>query len=131
LNETGANSQYPTIEFNEYATYTVTVTHQNNCGTTSATQTIRFEPAPIVNAGVYDSICFNGSVNLNGSVNGSVNSITWVGGTGTFSPGRNSLNAVYTPSLEERQAGSVDLILRTTTDLSSPCNVVEGFTTVN
>uniref|UniRef100_UPI00333FCB67 PKD-like domain-containing protein n=1 Tax=Pseudopedobacter sp. TaxID=1936787 RepID=UPI00333FCB67 len=128
---TGQNSKFPVIDFTEYATYTITVTHQNNCGTVSAVQNITFEPAPTVNAGTYDAICFTGSVNLNGTINGTVNSFEWVGGMGVFLPDRNTLNANYTPTEAERQSGRVDLTLRATTNLASPCNVVEGFTTIN
>ncbi|RYD96318.1 MAG: PKD domain-containing protein, partial [Sphingobacteriales bacterium] len=131
IGETGPNSKFPVIDFTEYSTYTVTVTHKNNCGTSSASQTLKFEPAPVVDAGTYPALCFLGDLSLNGSVTGSVNSYEWVGGTGTFSPDRKTLNAIYTPSQAERQAGQVNLTLRALTSLAAPCNVVEGFTTIN
>lgn len=130
IGETGPNSKYPVIDFTEYVSYTVTVTHRNNCGSVTTTQILSFAPAPIVNAGTYSPICYRGDITLNGSIEGTVVNFEWVGGNGTFSPNRNTLNAIYTPSLTERQAGQADLILRANTDLAAPCNVIEGFTTI-
>ncbi len=130
IGETGPNSKFPVIDFTDYTTYTITVTHKNNCGTATASQTLTFEPAPIVNAGTYGPLCYRGEVTLNGTIRGNVLNREWIGGTGTFSPNRNALDAVYTPSAAERQAGKVDLILRATTSLAAPCNIVEGFATI-
>ena len=52
-------------------------------------------------------------MNLNGAVTVATGG-TWTGGTGIFSPGNNTLNAVYTPSASEQSAGSVTLTLTTT-----------------
>ncbi|SDC96276.1 PKD domain-containing protein [Pedobacter soli] len=123
---TTANSKYPSIRFDSYDTYTVTVTHKNNCGTATDTQILTFSTAPVVNAGPDQSICFNDpSFTLAGAVTGTTSSQTWVGGTGTFSPGRNDLNAVYTPSAAEKAAGTVTLKLRATTTLPAPCNQID------
>jgi PKD repeat protein len=130
IGDTDLHSKFPVIDFTEYGTYTVSVTHKNNCGSITSSQTLTFEPAPIVNAGTYSPLCFRGAVTLNGTIDGNVTSHVWVGGTGTFSPDRNTLNAVYTPSDAERQAGQANLTLRAVTGLAAPCNVVEGFTTI-
>ena len=127
---TDLHSQYPKIDFRAYATYTVTVVHKNNCGTATDTQTITFKTSPIVNAGSYPAVCYDAQISLKGEITGSVNSFEWVGGTGTFSPGRNDLNAVYTPSDAERAAGKVDLTLRALTSLTAPCNVIEGYASI-
>ncbi|RZK58003.1 MAG: PKD domain-containing protein [Pedobacter sp.] len=120
------NTKYPKIQFLDYATYTITVTHKNNCGTVTSNQIISFNPSPIVNAGPDQSICYNDLVTLNGSVTGTALSTAWVGGTGTFAPDRNTLNATYTPSSVEKANGQVTLILRATTSLSSPCDIINN-----
>ncbi|QIL39608.1 hypothetical protein G7074_10165 [Pedobacter sp. HDW13] len=123
---TTANSKYPSIKFDSYDTYTVTVTHKNNCGTVTDTQILTFSTAPVVNAGPDQSICFNDpGFTLAGAVTGTTSSQSWVGGTGTFSTNRNDLNAVYTPSAAEKAAGTVTLKLRATTTLPAPCNQID------
>ena len=59
-------------------------------------------------------------VSLAGAVGGGAASGTWSGGTGTFSPGATTLNAIYTPSAAEIAAGGVTLFL-TTNDPAGPC----------
>ncbi|TCC93372.1 PKD domain-containing protein [Pedobacter frigiditerrae] len=119
------NTKYPSIQFLDYATYTVSVTHTNNCGSVTVNQTISFTPAPTVNAGADQAICFNDIVNLNGSVTGTALTRVWVGGSGIFSPNRNDINATYTPSAAEKAIGQVTLTLRATTTLPAPCDVID------
>jgi PKD repeat protein len=128
---TNAKSKYPHIVFNEYKTYTVTVTQQNTCASSTDSQQLTFIPAPVVKAGPAQTICFEQSAQLNGSIEGTVNSFTWIGGQGTFSPNRNSLKATYTPTAAERAAGKVDLTLHTTTSLADPCSVIDAYTSIN
>ena len=123
INSTTENSQYPTIQFLEFAAYTVTVTHTNTCGTVSDSQVITFTTAPQVNAGDDQSICFNDAVSLAGTISAPVTSYSWVGGTGVFSD-RNILNPTYTPSAAERAAGRATLTLRAVTELADPCNII-------
>ena len=59
-------------------------------------------------------------VTLVGSVTGGSATGTWSGGSGTFAPNRNALNAVYTPSAAEIAAGTVTLTL-TGADPAGPC----------
>ncbi|MGM9476667.1 PKD domain-containing protein [Pedobacter sp. GSP4] len=123
---TTANSRYPSIKFDSYDTYTVTVVHKNNCGTATDTQVLTFSTAPVVNAGADQSICFNDpSFTLSGAVTGTTTTQSWVGGQGTFTPSRNDLNAVYTPTAAEKAAGTVTLQLRATTALAPPCNQID------
>ncbi|WP_316785722.1 PKD domain-containing protein [Pedobacter frigiditerrae] len=122
---TNQNTKYPSIQFLDYTTYTVSVTHTNSCGTVTVNQTISFTPAPTVNAGADQPICFNDIVNLNGSVTGTPLTRVWVGGSGIFSPNRNDLNATYTPTAAEKAAGQVTLTLRATTSLPAPCDVID------
>jgi len=122
---TNASSKYPSIQFLEFKTYTITVTHKNNCGTITKSQIIKFTAAPQVSAGIDQTICYNtASVQLNGSASGSPTSVSWVGGNGIFTPGRNALNAVYEPTTAEKNAGQVTLTLRAITNLPAPCNSI-------
>lgn len=76
----------------------------NNCNPASSTVTITIDPSPTANAGADRSVCVNNAnVTLNGSVTGATSQI-WTGGTGTFTPDRNTLNAVYAPSAAEKTA---------------------------
>ncbi|WP_166664857.1 PKD domain-containing protein [Pedobacter metabolipauper] len=130
IDGTADNSQYPTINFKEYAAYTITVTHTNDCGTVSDSQVLTFRESPVVNAGTYAPVCFNETIQLNGVITGTVTSAAWVGGGGTFAPSRSALNAVYTPSAAERSSGQVDLTLRAMTALAAPCNQIDGFASI-
>jgi PKD repeat protein len=130
LNDT---SKYPKITFQSAGIYTVTVTQTNNCGTvTSAPQNINFLLSPTVLAGKDTSICSGGTANLNGTITGGgVTSLQWTGGTGTFTPGRNSLQTAYTPSAAEVAAGKVPLILLVTTSIGAPCDTIRSIVNVN
>ena len=93
------------------------------CPAVSDAMTVTFSPAATVNAGPDQSICAMATVTLAGSVGGTAASGTWSGGTGSYNPNANTLNAVYTPSAAERTAGSVTLTL-TTNDPAGPCGAV-------
>jgi len=129
-NNTTANSQYPIIAFTDFATYTIKVTQVNNCGTITKTQTITFVQAPTVVAGPPQAICEGNVAHLNGSITGAVTSFQWVGGTGTFSAGRNSKITDYTPSAAEIGAGQVTLSLQAITSLPAPCNTISSNITI-
>jgi hypothetical protein len=82
---------------------------------------IFINPVATANAGADQTVCASDpNVTLAGVVGGSATSGTWSGGTGTFNPNANTLNAVYTPSAAEIAAGSVELTL-TTNDPAGPC----------
>jgi len=122
-NGTNASSKYPQILFTDFATYTITATQTNNCGTNSDTQQITFLQSPTVNAGPDQTICPADVVQLAGTIsNPQPQSYQWVGGNGTFSPGRTSLNATYTPTSAEVDAGQVRLTLTAITGYPSPCD---------
>lgn len=126
LNGTSPTSQYPQILFADYATYTIQVTNTNSCGSSTASQTLTFVQAPTVSAGGDQTVCAsNPAVVLAGTVTGSYTSYQWVGGTGTFSPNRNTANATYTPSNTEITTGAVTLTFQVNnTAVPAPCNVV-------
>jgi PKD repeat protein len=127
---TNANSKYPHIVFSEYKAYSVSVTHKNDCGTITSTQNLTFIPSPVVSVGTDQTICFEQTVQLQGKIDGNVTSSSWVGGQGTFSPDRNALDAVYTPTEAERRSGKVQLILQANTALAAPCKVINAYLTV-
>ncbi|MBK8498964.1 MAG: IgGFc-binding protein, partial [Flavobacteriales bacterium] len=94
-------------------TLTLTSTGNGNCLPVSSDRVIIFTPAPTVNAGPTGTVCANNSaITLAGSFTGATGAV-WSGGTGTYSPNNTTLNAVYTPSLAERNAGTVTLTLTT------------------
>jgi hypothetical protein len=129
---TNVNSQYPKILFKDFAAYTITVVHQNACGTATDTQIITFVQAPTVNAGTNQTVCASNPVaTLAGTITGSYTSSQWIGGNGAFSAGRGALNTNYTPTNAEITAGSVTLTLQANTTLPAPCNIVTDNITIN
>ncbi|MBE0641381.1 MAG: hypothetical protein IH599_05050, partial [Bacteroidales bacterium] len=93
------------------------------CLPVSDNVTITINPVATANAGPDQAICEGSSVSLSGSVGGSATSGSWIGGTGTFVPDRNSLSAIYTPSVDEITDGSVTLTLGTNSP-EGPCSSV-------
>lgn len=121
-----ANSKYPVIHFADFDTYTIKLTHKNNCGTITVTQKITFTPAPAptITANTIQ-ICNNASVSLTGAISGSYRSFTWdngVNSTGFSAP--NSLTTTYTPTAAEREAGLAKIYLRVNTGLTGDCATV-------
>lgn len=100
------------------AVLTVTGT---SCADAVDTVDLTVSPKAVANAGADAAVCADDpDVTLNGSISGAALSGTWSGGTGTFSPNANTLNATYTPSAAEILAGSVTLTL-TTNDPAGSC----------
>jgi gliding motility-associated-like protein len=95
-------------------TLTLTTTGNGNCNPVSDNLVINITPAPVVDAGTTDVFCSNNpEIALSGAVTGATGG-TWSGGSGTFTPDANDLNAIYTPSAGEITAGSVTLVLTST-----------------
>lgn len=87
-------------------------------------------PKAVSNAGADAEVCASDpAVTLNGSISGSALSASWSGGTGTFNPNANTLNAVYTPSAAEIAAGTVTLTL-TTNDPPGSCGPAQDSMTI-
>lgn len=128
----GASTKYPTINFTDYAAYTITLTHKNNCGTITKTQNITLSKSPVPAITTPSNpICYNAAISLQGSIADSSpdTQFEWVGNGGVFSaPG--SLTTTYTPTAAERIAGAAILILRVKTGLPAPCAQVEANLTV-
>ena len=118
----GANTKYPTINFTDYTTYTITLTHKNNCNTVTKTQVITFSPSPIPTIAATPSpVCYDAVINLQGTVtNGTYSSFTWSGGGGTFSAPA-SLTTTYTPTTAERNSGVANIRLTLVTGLTGNC----------
>lgn len=89
---------------------------------------ITIDQAPVVSAGLGQTICSNSTVTLGGTLGGVASNPTWSvtgGGTaGTFD-NANSLNAIYTPSSANITSGFVTLTL-TTSDPVGPCSAVSS-----
>jgi hypothetical protein len=101
----------------------LTSTNNGNCNAVKDTVKINFTPSPLVNAGVNLSYCKNNPASiLSGTVSGATTTGIWSGGTGTFSPNNTSLNVTYIPSASEISAGTVNLILSSTSN--GKCNQV-------
>ncbi|MGC1240179.1 MAG: gliding motility-associated C-terminal domain-containing protein, partial [Chryseosolibacter sp.] len=101
------------------------------CVAVSDNVVITINALPTVNAGADQTICGNATVTLNGARGGSASSASWSGGTGSFAPDANTLNAVYTPSAAEVAAGTVTLTLTTNDpDGAGPCVAVSDDLTI-
>jgi hypothetical protein len=95
-----------------------------NCASVKDSAEISFKPLIRTNAGqdIYSCKKTNG-VKLNGKmVTG--RTAVWSGGKGTFAPSVTDLTAVYTPSQEEINSGSVSLVLTGTGECPAPGDTV-------
>ena len=133
-NRNTLNATY-TPSASEIAAGSVTLTLTTNdpagpCGATSDQMVININPSATANAGPDQSVCGGAPVTLAGSFGGSASSASWVGGTGTFAPNRNTLNATYTPSAAEIVAGFVNLTL-TTDNPAGICGAVSDQVRIN
>ncbi len=100
----------------------LTLQYASGCSYTYSQQ-VQISVLLSVNAGNDQTICGTSTVTLAGTQGGATTSATWSGGTGTYSPNANTLNAVYTPSTIEVSTGSVTLTL-TSNDPAGPCGAV-------
>jgi gliding motility-associated-like protein len=117
-NLTGATVQVNPISTTTY-TITGTLASANCPGSPITTAVVTVRQKSIV--AVTDvTTCAATAVKLTGSISGGATTGTWIGGSGTFSPNRNALDAMYTPSAAEGIAGSVTLILESE-DPAGPC----------
>ena len=95
-------------------TLTLTTTGNGACLAATDDMIVTITIAPTVNADVDQTVCANNSpVTLNGNVTVATGG-AWSGGTGTYVPNANTLNAVYTPSVAEITAGTTTLFLTST-----------------
>jgi PKD repeat protein len=129
---TTANSQYPSIIFNDYDTYTISVSHSNSCGPTATdSQKLTFVAAPTVSAGpAQPAVCEGVPVTLSGSpgVGGLLTGVKWTSPTATATAlsSPNTPNTTYTPTVADINNGSVLLTYTATTSLGAPCNQISS-----
>lgn len=121
----------PTITFAGIGTVRAVLTVTGTaCADAVDTVDLTVSAKAVANAGTDAEVCAGDpDVTLNGSVSGAALSGTWSGGTGTFSPNANTLNATYTPSAAEIAAGSVTLTL-TTNDPAGSCGPANDTMTI-
>ncbi|MFN5183495.1 MAG: beta strand repeat-containing protein, partial [Bacteroidota bacterium] len=102
-----------------------------SCASSSYTDTVVIDPAPIVNAGNSISVCSGvNSVTLIGSVTIGSTTGGWTTlGTGVFLPDSSQLNANYNLSSADSANGSVKLVLTSTNN--GLCNAVTDTITIN
>ena len=114
-------------------TYTVTPV-KGSCTGSTFKVTVTVNPVSTVSAGANRSVCADApSVTLAGTFGGAATSAAWSGGTTAgFSPNRNALNAVYTPTSAEIMAGSITLTLTTNDpDGIGPCSAASASMTIS
>ena len=124
----GSNISNPTLSLSNLgpnltitSSYTVTVLEAATGCESSDSVNVMVDAVSSVNAGSIQYVCSGSSAVLAGTIAGNATSGIWSGGSGTFSPNSNTLNAVYTPSIQEYAADSVFLTL-TTNDPVGPCS---------
>ncbi|MCB0811553.1 MAG: hypothetical protein KDB96_19930, partial [Flavobacteriales bacterium] len=95
-------------------TLTLTTTGNGLCNAATDQVLLTFTDPPSANAGPDVTRCANNAaVALGGSVIVATGGV-WSGGTGTFTPNANTLNATYNPGAGDLAAGQVTLTLTTT-----------------
>jgi len=106
----------------DIATGTVTLTlSAQPCGDATAQVVVTINTPATASAGANQTICSSGTAALSGSVGGGATGGTWAtSGSGSFSPNATTLNATYTPSAADINAGAVTLTLTSTGQLA-PC----------
>ncbi len=126
LNGTNANSMYPQIRFENATTYEVVVRFNNNCGISTDTQIIRFDPAlSMVLHKTNDTICYtNNLINYTAAINvSSYDSIRWMStGTGIFSNPNGTITN-YTLSDTDRNLSSFLVIAAAYPQQGSTCSI--------
>jgi gliding motility-associated-like protein len=107
-----------------------TTTGNGSCLPATSNTTITFTTAPVVDAGIPQTVCGNNRVvTLAGTKNAVATAVQWTSnGTGVFAPGgatSTSLTPTYTPSNADTTAGTVTLTLTSTAQ--GTCNPVSDF----
>ena len=122
---TGGSYTPPTAQVSDNGKYyDVIITDASNSSVTSAAAELSvFSGVPTASAGPHQVITNGGVIQLAGSV-GNATGGTWSGGSGTFNPNANTLNARYTPSAAEIAAGSWALTLTASTPCGTASNTM-------
>jgi gliding motility-associated-like protein len=109
-------------------TYTVTnnIAAAGGCAASTSSSAVVIDIAPIVNAGLSQTVCDGATVTLAGSLGGSASAGTWSGGAGTFS-NNTDLNAVYISVTGEDAV----ILTLTTDDPAGTCGAASDTMTIN
>jgi uncharacterized repeat protein (TIGR01451 family) len=112
------------------AVYTITP-KTGECTGESFLLTVTINPVATVFAGNDRAVCAGSlGFSLEGVIGGAATSAEWSGGTGTFNPNENTLDASYIPSAAEITAGTVTLTLTSNDpDEAGPCLPVSSSVT--
>jgi gliding motility-associated-like protein len=98
-----------------YVNLILNSSNNGNCRQVKDTVTITLTAAPVVDAGLAQTICENNATAvLSGFITGATTTGAWTGGSGTYSPNNTALTGTYTPSASEISAGYVNLTLSST-----------------
>ncbi|TAL60858.1 MAG: PKD domain-containing protein [Bacteroidetes bacterium] len=106
----------------ETGTYSVSVTSiANGCVSPTSTQTVSVTIPAVVNAGTDQTMCSNNPAQLSGTITGGTGTVIWstLNGVGIFS-GIATLNATYTPNINDTLAGNILLIISSTNNGGCP-----------
>jgi subtilisin-like proprotein convertase family protein len=123
------NPSIPNATIAKSGVYTLTFFDGYGCTPLTGDVSVSVGAIATAEAGPAQSVCASSpSVTLAGVIGGSATSATWSGGTGTFNPNANTLNAIYTPGASEIIAGTATLTL--TTNPSGPCSTVTDQVTI-
>jgi gliding motility-associated-like protein len=111
--------------------YILTLINNNGCTSTADTINVAVDDFPMANAGPNQLVCAtNPAVALNGIISGGTTTGVWsTSGTGAFSQATNQLNALYIPSNQDINAGSVVLTLSSTS--KDDCNFALSSMTIS
>lgn len=96
------------------------------CTLQTSTMVVTVNPVATINAGAPITICQGSTAALAGSFGGGASSVSWSGGTGTYSNANSPVSA-YTPIIG---SGSETLTI-TTNDPDGPCTAESATVTVN
>ncbi|MDQ3193308.1 MAG: PKD domain-containing protein [Bacteroidota bacterium] len=115
-----------------FGTYTITnyIAPAGGCAQAQETFSVTIFEGPTVDAtAAQTQICEGDQVQLTGIFGGSASSITWSGGTASFTPSATDLNVTYTPTVGDISNGSVTFYL-TTDNPTGPCDAAIDSVTV-
>lgn len=105
-------------------------TNNGSCNKAVDSIIVSFTGAPQVEAGANLFACTNeAEVVMNGTISGPTTTGTWSGGSGSWAPDENTLNASYTPTNAEITSGSITLTLTSTNN--GTCNAEDDQVTID